>query len=533
MERKAFHALLLSLAVIAGAMTITTDAHAQTNTERLATVEDNTNSIIAALSGISDAIAAGFAAVMEALGAIQTDVDTIHDEVETLHSEVDSFRDDVAATQTGLEGIGDAVGNIDTKIDAVNSAITAAVTAMDAEPEADPQIAQILEGVTTNAATINALADRLTAVDTMLEAISTKVGAVQETVATSADGTATALSELHSDTVTYAVPVSAFGANKADATTYKADLTLECESPVFLDTITTNNPSTYVAGTGADNTESQKPFSPSAAGDAAATTPDKVSVVANGMTVYDTRFQTGTALPSVYSAGASFDLAELAAGKSLTIKLSTDRTETFIGYDDSVTTDDGKQFNIKRYLNTDARAVINASETGTIAAGVNTTSLTKAEAGKVEVFALTIELYSSAEDAKCTVTPPTGPSVDYAQTDQVVSFAITAPETETRSIKTITDATFSCSGATAITKVSLEGGLIADFATFVDLTLSADTEKSLSFKKVPDTAVLEAILEDPLEITSGMVTLSGKIPGSSALVSVTYDTVKDAKCSTS
>ena len=205
-----------------------------------------------------------------------------------------------------------------------------------------------------------------------------------------------------------------------------------------------------------------------------------------------------------------------------------------MGRDDSVTTDDGKQFSIKRYLNTDARAVINATADGAPGStgSTNTTSLTKAEAGKVGVFTLTIELYSSAEDAKCTVTPPTGPSVDYAQTDQTVSFAITAPDTETRSIKTINDATFSCSGATAITKVSLEGGLIADFATFVDLTLSADTEKSLSFKKVTDTAVLEAVLEDPFEITSGDVTISGKIPGSSALVSVTYDTVKDAKCST-
>ena len=89
------------------------------------------------------------------------------------------------------------------------------------------------------------------------------------------------------------------------------------------------------------------------------------------------------------------------------------------------------------------------------------------------------------------------------------------------------------SGATAITKVSLEGGLIADFETFVDLTLSAATEKSLSFKKVADTAVLEAVFDEPFEITSGDVILSGKIPGSAALVSVTYDTVADAKCSTS
>ena len=330
-------------------MTITTDAHAQTNTERLATVEDNTNSIINALSGISDAIAAGFAAVMEALGAIQTDVDTIHDEVETLHSEVDSFRDDVAATQTGLEDIGNAVGNIDTKIDAVNSAITAAVTAMDAEPEADPQIAQILEGVTTNAATINALADRLTAVDTMLEAISTKVGAVQETVATSADGTTTALSELHSVEVEYGVPVSAFGNNKATDTVYKADLKLACESPVFIDTVTTDIGTAPTATDGSDGGV----FSPNAESPNTA----KASVIANGMTVFNTQFKTGSAATDVglYSAGASFNLAELAAGSSLTIKLSTDRTTTLVAGPTSAETSANKSFTIMAYLNADAR----------------------------------------------------------------------------------------------------------------------------------------------------------------------------------
>ena len=513
----------MSLAVIAGAMTITTDAHAQTNTERLATVEDNTNSIIAALSGISDAIANGFAAVMEALGAIQTDVDTIHDEVETLHSEVDSFRDDVAATQTGLEDIGNAVGNIDTKIDAVNSAITAAVTAMDAEPEADPQIAQILEGVTTNAATINALADRLTAVDTMLEAISTKVGAVQETVATSADGTATALSELHSVEVEYDVPVSAFGNNKATDTVYKADLKLTCESPIFLDTVTTDIPAAA-----ADASDTAGVFTASTT---SATTASKASVIANSMTVYNTQFAAGGD-PILYSAGASFNLAELAAGSSLTIKLSTDRTGVLIQPATTPATN-GTSFSIQKYLQTSSRDRITTGADGANVAidavPVGGTNLTKANAGKVTVFTLTANVYSSAEDPKCTVTPPTGPSVDYTQTAQTVSFAISAPETETSSIKTITDATFSCSGATAITKVSLEGGLIADFRSFVDLSLSADTEQSLTFEKVG--TVLEATLDDPFEITSGDVTLSGKIPGSSALVSVTYDTVANAKCS--
>ena len=338
MERKAFHALLLSLAVIAGAMTITTDAHAQTNTERLATVEDNTNSIIAALSGISDAIANGFAAVMEALGAIQADVDsidselgTVHNEVETLHSEVGSIADNVADTQAAVDGLND-------QIDDIRMTVTTAAAAIAASEQPDPAVAEILQGVEANRENIGALTNALTNINERLDMISNAVGTVntttsniQDAVATSADGTATALSELHSDTVTYDVPVSAFGDNKADAATYKADLALECESPVFLDTITTNNPSAHEAGTGAGNTASQKPFSPSDTGATADTVPAKVSVVANGMTVYDTRFQTGTSLPSVYSAGASFNLAELAAGKSLTIKLSTDRTETLIG----------------------------------------------------------------------------------------------------------------------------------------------------------------------------------------------------------
>ena len=505
-------------------MTITTDAHAQTNTERLATVEDNTNSIIAALSGISDAIANGFAAVMEALGAIQTDVDTIHDEVETLHSEVDSIVDDVAATQTGLEDIGNAVAGLDDKIDTMSMAVSGAVATLG---QPDPEVAQILQGVAANRENIGALSNALTNINERLDMISNAVGTVntttsniQEAVATSDDGTTTALSELHSVEVEYGVPVSAFGNNKATDAVYKADLKLECESPVFIDTVTTD---IGTATTATDGSEGGV-FSPNAE------TPNtaKASVIANGMTVYNTQFKTGSGAADVglYSAGASFNLAELAAGSSLTIKLSTDRTTALVAGPTSAETSANKSFTIMTYLNADARDRI--TNTADAAGGTNTT---KATAGKVEVFTLTTNLYSSAEDPKCTVTPPAGPSVDYAQTDQTVSFAINAPETETRSIKTITDRIFSCSGATAITKVSLEGGLIADFQTFVDLTLSAATEKSLSFKKVADTAVLEAVFDEPFEITSGDVTLSGKIPGSAALVSVTYDTVADAKCS--
>ena len=495
MERKAFHALLLSLAVIAGAVTITTDAYAQTNTERLIMVVDNTNEANSLLSDLLDAVTNGFTQVLAMLGGIDGEVESIHGEVESIHGEVESIHGEVEALSSAVSGIEGDIRGLSSSLAGVGAAASA-LTAVNA-------------GISANA-------DAIAALDAKLDMISTAVGAVQETVATPADGTTAALRELHSATIAYGVPVSAFGANDANDDAYKVDLKLTCEYPVFLDSITTD--------IGAEPSPTYGVFVTNAAmGDTEA------SVTANGMTVYNTQFRTGETATSVYTAGASFNLAELAADKTMTIALSTDRTDTLIDKAD------GKTFSIMTYLNTAARDRLVTNSAGGVVTdpdGAHNTNLTKADAGKVEVFTLTIDLYSSAEDAECTVTPPTGPSVDYTETDETVSFTINAAAGETRSIKTIEDETFSCSGATAITKVSMEGGLIADFATFISLNISADSTVPLKFERVTGTDVLEATFEDPFELSSGDVTIAGKIPGSAALVSVTYDTVKDATCST-
>ena len=158
----------------------------------------------------------------------------------------------------------------------------------------------------------------------------------------------------------------------------------------------------------------------------------------------------------------------------------------------------------------------------------NGVDLRKADAGKVEALAINVVFYTSAADAKCTLKSPVSPSVDYSDTDETASGTLTAASGSSGAIREINDAVFTCDSDTAITKVVLEG-IPLGFMSFIDLDIEADSKKSLKFENV--TNVITAQLDDPLEFDGGEFTISGKIPGQAALVTVTYDTVSDSSCS--
>ena len=179
MERKTVHALLLSLAVVAGGVMMTTDAHAQTNTERLMTTVDNTNSILAALQSLADAVADGFASVLAAIGVVQdntgaimTEIGHVESDVAAISSDVASISSDVASLDSDVASLGDGVDDINSNLQGVQNDLAGLTAGLAGSTAA---FSSISEQVSANQVAINDLSAKL-------DMISEAVGAVQETV---------------------------------------------------------------------------------------------------------------------------------------------------------------------------------------------------------------------------------------------------------------------------------------------------------------------------------------------------------------
>ena len=147
MERKAFHALLLSFALITGAVTITSDAHAQTNTERLITVVDNTNEANDILASILDAVTSGFANVLEMLGVIDDDLQTIHTDLEAVHDDLGTVHADLETVHADLETVHADLETVHNDIESVNSAVATISGALGGSTTAFTQVNEQLTSI--------------------------------------------------------------------------------------------------------------------------------------------------------------------------------------------------------------------------------------------------------------------------------------------------------------------------------------------------------------------------------------------------
>ena len=537
MERKAFHALLLSGIVAAGAVTIG-DVYAQTNTDRLIAVVDNTDglpgmldalmtaisdgvaSILAAITGLQTHVDDGLHAIDEDLMAIDADLQSIHGDLTNVDADLQAVHGDLSAIDADLVNIHEDLMNVDADLVTIHDDLTTVhgdLTTMDGKIAGLTQTVNTMgqaasaitgladantatqEGVNANSAAINELKD-------LLMGVSEAVGAVQETVEMEPEEASTSvgtkLSKVDDD---FGVMVSAFSQNKHTANTYKTSLKFSCEEHVFVSKVNVgSDPSLPFIDTAIDST-------------------DTVSITANDLPVYTNKLATGGTGLAAYSNGVDFRLLPLSAGDTLTVDVSTTkRTEDLRGVD--ATNYPNQTFNIQEYLQAE-RSSTRIDSDGNPDNGAE---LRKADAGKVEALAINVVFYTSAADAKCTLKSPVSPSVDYSDTNETVSGTLTAASGSTGAIREINDAVFTCDSDTAIAKVVLEG-IPLGFMSFIDLDIEADSKKSLKFENV--TNVITATLDDPLEFDGGEFTISGKIPGQAALVTVTYDTVSDSSCS--
>ncbi len=544
MERKAFHALLLSLAVIAGAVTITTDAYAQTNTERLITVVDNTNEANSLLSDILDAVTSGFANVLEMLGVIDTDLAAIHGDLEDIHGDLSAVDTDLQEIHGDLEDIHGDLAALDGDMQTLSASISGLGAASAA-------LGEVSQGVQTNAASINALNAKLDMISEAVGVVNDTATSIQEAVET--DSTTTAptgpTNMLHSVETEQAITVADFaGAVTKHPTdsTYETSNTFSCTGDVFLDSmaVTDVDPVLYSVT--------------ALAGDDVA---PKTTVSLNGVNLYETYDNSGTQAATDTSVleitkDRDFDNQFLAAGSTLVIKGSTDQSadgdttadvtvtdltavltgtshrghQNYLAYEVNATASDTEganvYFTLADYvaLKTN-KATINATDT---AVGGGTNQATKTQLGTVELYTVTVKWFSASSDTTCSISSAIGttPGLDNEGTVLVgVHVNATAPN----AAKPILPETVDCGGETTeITGVSIEVGAAPGLGQYNTIELKAgDSSSTVRFDSNGD--VDEDKSKLPFTFSGADLTVTGTALND-LLVQLSYATVKGNAC---
>lgn len=217
MEFKTTYALLLSLVVMAGA--VTTDAFAQSNTERLESIDDTTDAIesmVTALKTAVDSLATSIASISEMLTSMDAKIDGIGTNVGSVSTAVSDLSTKTSGIETSVSGMDMKLTDVQGKVDSISSAITSfsdiqtsimLLTAKVDTLENSLTDDNIASNVAANTDAINTLSaqviandasirDALNTIQSSLGNIEAKLGVVSEkvetrqtTTTTTADGT--------------------------------------------------------------------------------------------------------------------------------------------------------------------------------------------------------------------------------------------------------------------------------------------------------------------------------------------------------
>lgn len=248
---------------------MTTNAFAQTNTERLSEVVDNTRSANTMLASIQDLLTSLVSDVMEAIAALAGNVealsDMVSDEFDAVDDAISHVDEEVAALDskvmmldstlmdisTQVSSVGDQVAAFDQRdgqmdqyykdnIDnfaVILPAIKETVDAL-AASESGASLESISEGIRANSASINEITSSLKMISDQLGTIQEELDIVANTTATSAQATRAPLTG--PDEGDLSLKISPYDIAKNvndDGDMAKVTYTFMCEEDIFLDTL--------------------------------------------------------------------------------------------------------------------------------------------------------------------------------------------------------------------------------------------------------------------------------------------------------
>lgn len=564
MKDKTFHALLLSVVMVAGAMTIN-DAFAQTNTERLITVTDttaDTNTKVANLVNlwsnfdsnftpilsVIDDLSNELSMVSDKVSEVSSDVMAVDSKIDTLESKFDQFvatdAENTRAAQTNYDNLADMLPDIQSTVDTiVDDADTSFDTISDKLDALQAQIGTFTSSITTLQEDVSEIQSELGLVQ---ESVSNRIGPAP-TDLYSGNLTGNVLLSWYTQGLTK-IPTGGERLDDGDSGRYTANFRFVCESDVFIQKITTNlsgQPDTTLSYSQADGTADKRENLQNPIYDSGESGTDtnhnRASLTADGRTLFDSHFIHAGTTAVIYDRPIVYpNVMELKAGDTVEFTSSAYDPNTDVEYDSTNRNWGPLEYIVNATKNSKTAVFLTDTSNTEIAnlSPSNTESgdpqpsqanATKAQLASVEAYEVAVQYFSAVMDPKCMITP--SKTAALSETDQVAFVTVNDIEGDTSLVQTYTER-LDCDLNTArITDVVgyLRG---ADgLNNFVTMELEVGDDTKAEFTFVNNTSVIADESSLPFEFSGSNLVITGDlVDNSSILVQITYDSAVTDGC---
>ena len=550
MKRKSLPAILLSMAVIAGAMTITTDAYAQTNTERLATVDARTAETHDLVTGLVESL--GFltgtvtdlhglvTSVFESVTMVKDSVESTSMKVDALDSKISMVAGDIDANSAQLAELASSVSSDISDVSDAVAANGAAIRDLNdnVQTSINNAVGDLSAKVDTNAAAITEIQNALSGINAQLEEISTSVGVVQQNVDVPvvSDFPAPLVEEKTTEkNVVYLADFVKNTSKQDDDQKYSYEFAFSCEKDVVVQRVSIGDTMSGVTSIDDDRTVDTTTTPPTLGGDgrdADTTDNDDLTVKKNatstvtgaenpfhikiGLTdpteaeisigatkLLDNAFDIGTGSGVGYVRAASYgdSLLQLTAGSSITFNAKAD----FTNFISTLIADDAS---------TDPYGTISTADTAAwdiVYAELKKVNQTQVAFQNAQLFTVNIE-YIQAGDAKCSIS--LDEAGDFANSDRTT---IRMTPATSDALTSTFEAMVSCNDkVTLFTEgiyVIYDGDNKDQAPDYIEVTLEGGDKKVelVSSSATPNQFSVDANSADsfPIKLESGSLKISG------------------------
>ena len=292
---KTYNALLLAV-MVAGAATIASEAHAQSNTERLVNINENTDSILGFVTGISDTLASIQESVDALAADLSGDLSTVTESSARVESAISGFGPTLNSIVSGVQLNAATLSDLSNIMAGMSTDITRIQASL--VEGGDGGLAQSIDLLTS---TVNR--NEITTSD-RLDAIEAAISRLEAKLDSPASVSPTGLSR---DSVTYDVTTYTYKSQGDKRTisgtdVYELELTFSCNGPVSIDEVST------------DLTNTVRWIIPNIS--PLQFTPENYLEVER-QELYNSRFETSPGLYQVYNRPVDFGLEQLSAGQTL------------------------------------------------------------------------------------------------------------------------------------------------------------------------------------------------------------------------
>ena len=522
MKSKTTTAVLLSLLAVAGLAA--NDAYAQSNTERLVSIDENAESIKGTVDGMADMVSAiqdalsGMAdtltGIMNAITGVQTSVDSVAMDVTQINSKIVG----IETTLMGLSGLDDRLASIDSRINNLAS-----------DDGMNDQILQVLTRTVTNTNDrLEQVISKLDAIQVGLEDANIKIAEIETAPTTPRPGNILLSGESELNVNSYHYNQHGDSTTDRGAHFYELEMSFSCSNDVFIETVelfldpTASNPYKYMK---------RYTATPTDANGWSNVLNNYVQV--DGRDLYNNKLPVGSGTYAEFHRTADFNNQQLKAGERLEFEsllyegifVAADGTVDMIVVAPADTNNGGVGGDLSSTSPGDNNEYLIYNSNRTTSKTPNANN---------PLYEINVEWFTYTSGTTCSIGFGTGSTVGPGLTkSDTLSYGVaTDPANDEDTIKRYSD-TIDCGGnPVEITDITAGTGDDWRLASFADLLITiGSNEYELEFDSETEEPEFENIDEVlPLHVGGEDVIISGKIAVENLLLTLHYNTVSGAEC---